>query len=531
MARHLPPSAIDEGNEHAKVQLNDPEAIDSPGRRSFVKNVAAMSLIGTAIDSRAAETATMDVQELSVLEAAHAIRTGGLTSEQYTQKLLQRAHSLSDLNSFITVSDDTVLEAARDADKARRAGKAVGLRGLPIAVKDSYLTRDMPTTFGTGVASGFMPSTDAAVVTSMRQAGCLVLGKNNLAEMSYGLTGLNVHHGQAKNPYNTLHITGGSSCGGAASVAARLVPAALGGDTVGSIRVPSSLCGVVGFKPTPGRWSSEGVAPISHTLDTTGVIARRVEDCALMDSIATGGAFRGDRMTRGLKGVKLAIAPRYYLDGVDPHVEKVFKETVQKLKDAGATTVEVDLGADFGSLVARANWTIFFHETQPEVTAFLSDNRVPITFEQIYEGLEPHIKNNWTQRVLATGPNYTPEAAYQAILQKDRPEIQRRYADLVFAQADALIFPTTLCAAPPIAEQWEYPVAGKMVNEVFLSRNTFPASCAGLPGISIPMGLVESGLPVGLEIDAASGGDRTLLQLARRIEGVIGGVRAPANLA
>jgi indoleacetamide hydrolase len=523
MARHLPPSAMDQGNE--------PTPIDSPGRRRFVKDVAAVALMGSAIDSYAADSAPAEVHELSMLQAAHAIRTGALSSEQYTQKLLHRAHSLSDLNAFITASDETVLEAARNTDKARRAGKAVGLPGIPLGVKDSYLTEDMPSSFGTAVAGGFTPAADAAVVGSMRQAGCLVLGKNNLAEMSYGLTGLNIHYGQAKNPYNPLHLTGGSSCGGAASVAARMVPAALGGDTVGSIRVPSSLCGVVGFKPTPGRWSSEGVAPISSTLDTTGAIARRVEDCALLDSIATGADFRGERMTRGLKGVTLAIAPRYYLDGADPEVEQVFNETVRKLKDAGATLIEVDLGADFAGLVARVNWTIFFHETQPEVTAFLRDNRVPVTFEQIYDGLEPHIKNNWTQRVLPTGANYTPEAAYQAMLQNDRPEIQRRYADLVFAHADALVFPTTLCPAPLIAEQWQYSVAGKRVTDVFLSRNTFPASCAGLPGISIPMGLVGSGLPVGLEIDARSGSDRTLLQLARRVEDVIGPVRAPANLA
>lgn len=454
-----------------------------------------------------------------------------MTSERYTQVLLERTRSLSSLNAFITVEDATVLDAARNADKARLAGRAVGLPGLPIGIKDSYMTRDLPTSFGTAVAADFRPTTDARVVKAMREAGLLVFGKNNLVEMSYGLTGLNGHYGQAKNPYNPLHITGGSSCGGAASVAARLVPAALGGDTVGSIRVPSSLCGVVGFKPTPGRWSSKGVAPISGTLDTTGAIARRVADCELLDSIATGSHSRINRAIHGLKGIKLAIAPRYYLDGADPEIEKLFNETVRKLKDAGAHVVEVDLGADFGSLVAHGNWSVFFHETQPDVTIFLRENGVPVTVEQIYDGLEPHIKASWTRSVLPTGPNYTTDASYKDALLNSRPEVQRRYGNLAFSKADAVIFPTTLCQAPLITEQWQYPVAGKVVNDTFLSRNTYPASFAGLPGISLPMGLLNSGLPVGLEIDAGHGSDKELLQLARRIEEVIGFIPAPSNLA
>jgi Asp-tRNA(Asn)/Glu-tRNA(Gln) amidotransferase A subunit family amidase len=144
------------------------------------------------------------------------------------------------------------------------------------------MTRGLKTSFGTKLLKDYVPDADAAVVAALKSSGAIVFGKNNLVEMSYGLTGLNAHHGQPRNPYDMNRVTGGSSSG-AAAVAARLVPAALGGDTVGSIRVPASFCGVVGFKPTPGRWSADGVAPISHTLDTPGVLARSVEDCALID--------------------------------------------------------------------------------------------------------------------------------------------------------------------------------------------------------------------------------------------------------
>ncbi len=204
---------------------------------------------------------------------------------------------------------------------------------------------------------------------------------------------------------------------------------------------------------------------------------------------------------------------------------------MRKLKDAGAQIVEVDLGADFSSLIARTNWRLFAHETRPDVTAFLRANNVPVTFDQIYEDLEPHIKAYWTRFVLPKGIDYASEADYQVALTSDRAEIQRRYASEVFARADALIFPTTLCSAPLIAEQWQFSVAGKSVRDVFLSRNTFPASCAGLPGISVPMGLVENDLPAGLEIDARIGNDRTLLNLARRVEDVLGFVQRPSNLS
>ena len=145
------------------------------------------------------------------------------------------------------------------------------LLGVPLAVKDNYLTKGLTTTFGTSVLASFTPTRDAAAVAAVKDAGAIVFGKNNLVEMSFGLTGLNEHHGQVKNPYNKAHVTGGSSSGAGASVAARIVPAALGGDTVGSIRVPASLCGVVGYKPTPGRWPSDGAAPISHVLDAIGL--------------------------------------------------------------------------------------------------------------------------------------------------------------------------------------------------------------------------------------------------------------------
>ncbi len=388
------------------------------------------------------------------------------------------------------------------------------------------MTRDLPTTFGTAILNKFRPDQDAPVVRSVREAGGVVFGKNNLVEMSYGLTGFNVHHGQVKNPYNKAHVTGGSSSGAGASVAARLVPAAFGGDTVGSIRVPASLCGVVGFKPTQGRWSGDRVAPISGTLDTTGVLARSVGDCALIDAIVTKASAAAPANQAGLKDVRLGYAPKQYLDVVDADVEKLFRETLSKLKDAGAEIVEIDLGSDFAALAERATWGIFFYETRPAISDFVKANNVPATFEEIYGDLTPQIKGAWSMFVLPNSPNAVSEEAYRALMTRDRPELQRRYNE-AFNRIDALIFPTTPCAAPPIETQWSFTLADQSVTDRILAKNTYPTSCAGLPGISIPMGLTPRGLPAGLEIDASAGRDAHLFEIAQRIEAVIGSIPAP----
>lgn len=514
--------------EIGKAEVDKPhtdQSLPSVDRRALIKGVAAMTLVSTGITNSGAAHAASEVQEMGVSDAASAIRSGAITSEAYATMLLQRARDCADLGAFITIDEPAVLQAARAADKDRAAGKTAPLLGVPLAVKDSYMTRDLPTTFGTAVLDTFRPKQDAPVVKSVRDAGGVVFGKNNLVEMSYGLTGANAHHGQVKNPYNTAHVTGGSSSGAGASVAARLVPAALGGDTVGSIRVPASLCGLVGFKPTQGRWSGDRVAPISGTLDTTGVLARSVADCALIDAVVTKASLRAPTAS-GLKGVRLGYAPRQHLDVIDAEVEKLFRETLSKLKAAGAEIIEIDLGQDFATIAERATWGIFFHETKPAISDFLKANNVPVTFEQIYEDLSPNIKDAWSTFVVPTSAKYIGEGAYQGFMTRDRPEIKRLYRE-AFAKVDALIFPTTPCTAPRIDTQWEFPVAGKNTSYMVLAKNTFATNCADLPGISIPMGLTANNLPVGMEIDAASGRDANLLEIAQRVEATIGTIPAP----
>lgn len=459
--------------------------------------------------------------DLTITGAAAAIRRGEISSEAYTRALLDRAQGRSDLNAFITIDEVAVLAAARDADKARAAGSRAPLLGVPLGIKDSYLTQGLRTTLGVKTLASFVPAEDAELVGAIKRAGGIVFGKNNLVEMSFGLTGHNATYGQAANPHSSAHVSGGSSSGAGTSVGARLVPAALGGDTIGSVRVPGALCGVVGFKPTTGRWSGSGIAPISHTLDTAGLLARSVEDCALVDQVVTGTV--APSRAEGLKGVRLAYAPRQYLELVDPEIETQFRETLRHLRDGGAEVIELDLGDDFSSLALQTTWGIFFHELVAAVTEFLDRHRVPTSFEEIHQGLPPELKQTWAHMSLPTGGGYLSRDAYAGLLATNRPELQRRF-DAAFKAngVDVILLPTTPCAAPLIAQQFKFPIAGQDVDFTALANHTIPASAAGIPGITIPIGLSQGGLPIGLEIDGVYGGDARLLDIASRIEAVVG---------
>ena len=468
---------------------------------------------------------------LSVADAAAVIRDGSLDAVVYATALLRRSRQRSDLRAFITFAEASILEAAHAADLHRKSNRPMGpLHGVPIAIKDSISTRGIATSLGTKVLAGFRPEHDASIIATMKAAGAIVFGKNNLVEMSYGLTGANAHFGQAKNPYDKMRVTGGSSSGAGASVAAMLVPAAVGGDTVGSIRVPSSLCGVVGFRPTTGRWPSAGVAPISHTLDTLGPMARTVEDCMILDGVVTGAVHTMLTSERGLEGVRIGYAPKQHLDLVDADVERVFKVTSEKLRGAGAKLIEVDLGDDFMPLAVQANWPIFRHETLPDIKEYLSGNNVPVTFEQIYEGLGENVRASWNHAVLPNSPNYITKETYLQSLKVYRPLLQKRFAESYRAYGiEALVFPTTPAIAPPISANSEITIAGQVVNILTIGKNVFASSCAALPGITLPIGLSAEGMPIGMEIDGNPHGDVELLSLASRISSIIGKIPGPTN--
>ena len=254
-----------------------------------------------------------EILDLTATAALAAIAAGDLRAETYAAILLSRAHSLKNLNVLIAQDPDEVLEAARAADKVRARGRLLGpLHGLPLLVKDNINTATLPTTAGTPSLIGNRPSANAHVVDALLGAGGIVFGKANMHELAFGITSNNGTFGPVRNPYDMSKIPGGSSGGNAAGVAARFAPAGIGTDTGGSTRIPAALCGVVGFRPTVGRYAGTGtlagvreVVPISHTRDTPGPIARSVADVALLDAVITGEPAlpRAD-----LNGLRLGVA-------------------------------------------------------------------------------------------------------------------------------------------------------------------------------------------------------------------------------
>src|SRR5580692_51526 len=315
-------------------------------RRRFVLSAVAAAGIGAARATSGiaapAAAARPSLADLSASEAVARMARGEVTCERYAQALLDRCGQQRSLNAFITLEPALVLEQARARDGERRAGAKPGaLFGLPIPVKDSVNTRDYPTTGGTPALRTFRPQADAPVVAALKAAGAIVLGKTNLHELSFGWTSNNLAFGAVRNPYDRQRIPGGSSGGTAAAISARLAPLGVAEDTEGSIRVPAAFCGVMGLRPTTGRYPTLGCVPVTPVFDQLGPQARTVADLAPFDSVIAG--VPQPLAARPLKGVRLAVARDYFFTDLDPDVELLTQRALSRLTDAGASIVEGSL--------------------------------------------------------------------------------------------------------------------------------------------------------------------------------------------
>jgi Asp-tRNA(Asn)/Glu-tRNA(Gln) amidotransferase A subunit family amidase len=272
--------------------------------------------------------------ELGAVEAAVAIRAGDFSAQALVEALLDRCARAVPLNAFISLDPDAVRAAARNADQRRQRGERLGpLHGVPIVLKDNFDTVDFPTTAGTPALAAHRPTRNAPVVQRLLNAGAFILGKANMQELAFGPTSNNAAFGPVRNPYDHSRIPGGSSGGTAAAVAARLAPAGLGTDTGGSVRVPASLSGVVGFRPTTLRWPQDGIVPISHTRDTAAPIARCVADCVLLDGVVTGGATSLSPIR--LEGLRLGVPRGHFWEDLDAEVEAILADALARLAAAG----------------------------------------------------------------------------------------------------------------------------------------------------------------------------------------------------
>ena len=501
-------------------------------RREFIVLASASALVATtgskgekSIMERK-EASTNELLEFSAVDVIAKLRHGDITAERYAEAILQRCQRGKPLNAFITLPQEQVLEAARAADRLRGSGAKLGtLHGLPIPVKDSVNTKDMPTTGGTPALRNFLPKEDAPAVRALLAAGAIVLGKTNLHELSFGWTSNNLAFGAVHNPYDAQRIPGGSSGGTAVAVATRMAPLGVAEDTEGSIRVPAAMCGIAGFRPTTGRYVSTGVVPISPLFDQVGPHARTVGDLALFDSVVTGDW--SPLSATQLKGTKLGIGRNYWFTGLDGEVERVTNEALKKLQAAGAEIVEADV-PELARLIELTTIPVQLHDVRFALAKYLEEYRAGVTFEQLISKASADIQRDFRD-LLPGGKLFVTEAEYQVVRDQRLPKLKEVYRQY-FARTGvaAIVFPATMIPPPLIGEDVEVSIGGKKVAfETAVSRNIAPGSTAGLPGLVLPAGMTSGGLPIAVEFDGQEGSDRSLLALGLTIERVLGMVPAP----
>ncbi len=467
--------------------------------------------------------------ELTAAEAVQAIRLRSLTSEAYVAALLQRADQLQHLNTFISRDATAALTAARQADRRRAWFRTGRLNGLPIIVKDNINSAALPTTAGTPGLRSNRPATNAIVLQRLLNEGAVLLGKANMHELAFGATNNNAAFGAVHNPYDYSKIAGGSSGGTAAAVAARIVPVGLGTDTAGSVRVPAALSGAVGFRPSAGRYSRDGIVLISETQDRVGTLARTVSDIVLLDGVLSevGAQVYPAR----LQGLRLGVDRANFVSDADPAVAALFEAALAKLQSYGVELVEVSIlpPAQFAAAINMLRFSIGFYEASPNLARYLQSLNSPLTVQELAAQVaSPDVRGIFFNFLVPGAPLAVSAQAYQAGL-ATRENLRSAYRTvLTNNRIDGLIFPTTLLPARPIGQDATVMHNGRVVPTTLIyTQNVVPASYAGLAGLSLPMGLTPDGLPAGLEIDVLEGSDDTVLGIGLSLESVLGKLAPP----
>jgi aspartyl-tRNA(Asn)/glutamyl-tRNA(Gln) amidotransferase subunit A len=436
----------------------------------------------------------------TIVELGEALRLRKISPMELTRACLERIEQLNPtLNAFITVTAETALEHARLAEEQILRGDWRGpLHGIPIGLKDLIDTAGIPTTAASELYKHRIPIHSAEVVRRLEEAGAVLLGKQNLHEFAYGGSSMISCFGEVHNPRNPAYIAGGSSGGSAAAVGAGLGYGAIGTDTAGSIREPAALCGVVGLKPTYGRVSTQGVIPLSESLDHVGPIAANVADVTvLFQAIASGdGVPPADFLkvwNHSRLALRVGIPGSFFFDDLDPEVAQAVHKALEVLKSLPCDMREISVVPDNDRTVQAAE-SYAFHAASVAKS--------------------PELYQPETLRRIKTGEKITPE------------EYRRRRAELdavrdsirgIFETVDVIVTPTTPIPAPTIAELKENPDLLRP-RELLLLRNTRPFNVWGLPAISIPCGFTSAGLPVGMQIAGAHGRDDLVLQMAYACE-------------
>jgi aspartyl-tRNA(Asn)/glutamyl-tRNA(Gln) amidotransferase subunit A len=452
-----------------------------------------------------------DLCFLSIGEAAKLLRQKKISPVALVDSALARVERLNpELNAFITVTADRAWRDARAAEREIGRGEWKGpLHGVPISLKDNIWTRGIPTTAGSKILANFVPNDDSEIAKRLAQAGAILIGKTNLHEFAYGTTSQNPLFGPVRNPWNRERIPGGSSGGSAAAVAAGMCFASVGTDTGGSIRIPSALCGVVGFKPTFGLVSMGGVVPLAETLDHAGPIARSVRDASIMLETIAGGhpktAPRPGSRKLGrfrMKGVRLGWPEHYFFDRVDSQVRELVERAAAVFRSLGARVQEIRMPQLADALLPATNDIALAQATNYH----MSQNYFPDCAADYGEDVRHRLEAG--AKVLAVD--------YLRGLAK-KSEAVREF-EMAFERVDAVIAPTTPIAAPRLGQQ-EVDIDGaqETVRSALVRLNR-PANFTGDPAISVPCGFTREGLPVGMQLIARHWSEPRLQAIAAAYE-------------
>nr|WP_315225125.1 Asp-tRNA(Asn)/Glu-tRNA(Gln) amidotransferase subunit GatA [uncultured Albidiferax sp.] len=471
------------------------------------------------------------LHDLSVVELAALLRARKVSAVETTQHFLARAEAHAPLGAYLAMDEAVSLRQATAADARLANGTAGPLEGVPMAHKDIFVTKDFPTTAGSKMLDGYRSSFDSTVVKQLGQQGVVTLGKLNCDEFAMGSANENSAFKPVLNPWDTTRIPGGSSGGSAAAVAARLVPAATGTDTGGSIRQPASFCGITGIKPTYGRASRYGMVAFASSLDQAGPMARSAEDCALLLSALCGPDLDRDstsldipaedyslKLNDSIDGLRIGIPAEFFGDGLAPDVRAAVDAALQQYVKLGAKLVPITLPrtemaipvyyviapAEASSNLSRFDGVKFGHRADKYT------DLIDMYKKTRAEGFGDEVK-----RRIMIGTYVLSHGYYDAYYLQAQ-KIRRMIADdfqQAFKQCDVIAGPVAPTVAWKLGNKSADPVAAYLAD-IF----TLPSSLAGLPGMSIPAGLGEGGMPVGLQLIGNYLQEAKLLNIAHRFQ-------------
>ena len=447
-----------------------------------------------------------DLCYLSIREASQMLRRRKISPVELLNATLERIERLNpELNAFITIAAERALEDARRAQREIARGKNRGpLHGIPLPIKDNIETQGIRTTAGSKILSHFIPDRDADVVSALRQAGAVIIGKTNLHEFAYGITNENPHYGAARNPWDNTRVSGGSSGGSAVAVASGLGFGSVGTDTGGSIRIPAALCGIVGLKPTFGRVSTRGVVPLSVSLDHVGPLARTVDDVSLLLA-AISSKEHPFRAAAASKPLRKSRRPRFtlgwprnfFFDRVDDEVLAAIEAAVKLLEKRGAIVRQISLShiadsADAGTKIALAE-ALNFHQSSGFYPARASE-------------YGPDVRARLEQGAKISAADYLHALG-------ERPRIAAEF-DAALAEVDAIVAPSAPIPAPRIGETVVRIRGEEETVRSALVRVSRPANFTGHPALSIACGVTSENMPIGLQLIGSHWNEARLLEIA-----------------